>query len=427
MTTLQDHPSRYALTGELHARPFPRLSPESTAVFLVLRPAGHAADRDRAADLAHLRRLLDHYGAPRPDPDATHYHGPLGRYWIKWEQHTEIVTYTIFSDAPDSRPFAPSEFDVFPADWLAGAPGERITSALIRVTPHPGADAQVHASLSEWFVGESLAVAKVLDDAGVIASDFRIDPAGHLRMAVFAAPGTGERRIGRIVQRLCEIEVYKAMSMLGFVELRAAMPEINLLDSYLTELMTGMQGPEVEAEDTLHALLDVSVAPETLAAKLAFRFGATDAYEAIVYQRIGALRETRFMGRQGFGEFMMRRYEPAMRTVKSTERRLGSMAARAVRASELLRTRVDVERSAQNQTLLESMDQRAATQLRLQETVEGLSVVAISYYAVSLATYLLYPLAGRLGLEKGVLTAAITLPVVGLVWLMLRRLRNRIG
>jgi uncharacterized membrane-anchored protein len=124
---------------------------------------------------------------------------------------------------------------------------------------------------------------------------------------------------------------------------------------------------------------------------------------------------------------MMRRYEPAMRTVKSTERRLGSMAARAIRASELLRTRVDVERSAQNQQILASMDRRSDLQLRLQHTVEGLSVVAISYYAVSLATYLLYPLADTLGLAKGVLTAVITLPVVGLVWLMLRRLRSRLG
>merc|ERR1712173_134583 len=105
---------------------------------------------------------------------------------------------------------------------------------------------------------------------------------------------------------------------------------------------------------------------------------------------------------------MMRRYAPAMRTVKSTETRLHTLAARALRAADLLRTRVDVERSAQNQAILASMDRRADLQLRLQQTVEGLSVVAISYYAVSLATYLLYPLAGPLGVSKGLLTAAVT-------------------
>ena len=122
----------------------------------------------------------------------------------------------------------------------------------------------------------------------------------------------------------------------------------------------------------------------------------------------------------------MRRYEPAMRTVNSTQTRLAALSDRAMRAGDLLRTRVDVERSAQNQAVLESMDKRAAMQLRLQHTVEGLSVVAISYYAVSLTSYLIYPLTEATGVSKGMLTAAITLPVVGLVWLMVRRIRRHL-
>ena len=132
-------------------------------------------------------------------------------------------------------------------------------------------------------------------------------------------------------------------------------------------------------------------------AQSSFRFGATGAYEAIVNQRIEVLREDRFQGRQTFAEFMMRRFDPAMRTVKATERRLQTMAERAIRAGDLLRTRVDVERSAQNQKLLESMDKRADLQLRLQKTVEGLSVVAISYYAVNLVLYMVQPRGLRIG------------------------------
>ncbi len=157
---------------------------------------------------------------------------------------------------------------------------------------------------------------------------------------------------------------------------------------------------------------------------MAFRFGATWAYQAIVDQRIAVLREERFKGRQTFYEFMMRRYDPAMRTVRSTETRLTTLVDRARRAGELLRTKVDVERSAQNQALLESMDKRADLQLRLQKTVEGLSVVAISYYAVSLVGYLAYPLAELVGMTKGALTALITLPVVGAVWYLVHRIRR---
>ncbi|WP_432816977.1 DUF3422 family protein [Sulfitobacter sp. JB4-11] len=427
MAPIKDYPQRYALTGELHARPFPSLRAPSTAVFLAIKQPEDAANRDKSADLAHLIALLDHYGAPRPDAEATHYYGEMGKYWLKWEQHTELVTYTVFRKDMGERAFAPDEFDVFPDYWLDDAPGGRITSALLRLMPKPEQEAEITEKLSDWFVHESLAVASVLDGAAIVASDFRIDEAGHLRIAIFTDKTTGDRRTGRIVQRLCEIETYKSASMLGFSMVRWMSPQLNALDMKLTDLMARMRGPAALAEDTLHALLDISVELETLAVKTAFRFGATGAYQAIVNQRIEALREERFMSRQGFAEFMMRRYEPAMRTVQSTENRLKTMSERAIRASELLRTRVDVERSAQNQEILASMDKRADLQLRLQRTVEGLSVVAISYYAVSLVGYLLYPVAELAGISKGVLLAAVTLPVVGAVWWMVRRLRRHIS
>jgi uncharacterized membrane-anchored protein len=303
-------------------------------------------------------------------------------------------------------------------------PQARITSGLLRIMPRPATDTEIQPLLKDWFVAESLAAASVLDDAAVIASDFRVDPAGHLRFAVFVSPDTGKRRVGRIVQRLCEIETYKTMSMLGFVTVRDIADELNAIDLQLRALTATMRGSASRVEETLHQLLDVSVSLEQLDAATSYRFAATAAYEALVSQRISVLREARFLGRQGFGEFMMRRFEPAMRTVKAAQARLRAMSERAIRASDLLRTRVDVERSAQNQAILASMDRRSDLQLRLQRTVEGLSVVAVSYYAVSLMAYLIAPASDPLGTSKGVLTALITLPVVALVWWFLRRLRR---
>ena len=423
MPTIQDHPLRYRLSNELHARPFPSLQAPCRAVYLAVKKARGAASRDRALDLKHLTDLLDRYGTQHPQPGATHFSGQIGQHTLKWEQHTEFVTYTVFMEGLSDRPFDPADFAVFPEEWLAEAPGVRITSAMLRICARPEA-AEVEKLLDSWFVPESLAVSRVLDDDATVAGDFRIDPAGHLRFAVFARDGVGERRIGRIVQRLCEIETYKTMSMLGFSRVREISPRMGEIDDELTRLMADMthgHGPE---EDTLKALLSVSAELESLSAQTSFRLGATGAYEAIVEQRISVLREERFQGRQTFAEFMMRRYDPAMRTVKSTERRLETMANRAMRAGDLLRTRVEVQRSAQNQQLLESMNHRADMQLRLQKTVEGLSVVAISYYAVSLAGYLMYPMAEVTGLSKGLLTALITVPVVLLVWMAIKRIRH---
>lgn len=422
MPPIEDHPLRYKLANELHARPFPSMAGPCTAAYIAIKQPEDAVSRDRQKDLDHLIALLDRHGVAHPQPGATHYYGQIGKHWLKWEQHTEFVTYTVFSEIETERAFDPAEFEVFPADWLSSAPGQRVTSVLIDIRPRPD-DETISRQLDEWFVSESLAAASVIDDEAIVAGDFRIDSNGHLRFAVFSREGTSARRVGRIVQRLCEIETYKAMSMLGFARVRSIQPMLNALDTQLTTLMGAMSDDTASAEKTLQDLLSISTELETLSARVSFRFAATGAYEALVNQRIEVLREKRFQGRQHFGEFMMRRYAPAMRTVTSAERRLEAMSGRSIRAANLLRTRVDVERSAQNQALLESMDKRSDLQLRLQRTVEGLSVVAISYYAVSLVGYMLYPVSETTGLSKGMLTALVTLPVVLLVWWGVRRLR----
>jgi len=425
MTPIEDHPLRYQLTNELHARPFPVLTVPGTAVFLAVKQAPDAVARDRGLDLTHLIALLDRFGAPHPPPGATHYSGQIGRHVLKWEQHTEFVTYTVFTDGLSARAFDPADFAVFPQDWLADMPGTRLTSALMRIEAHDGDATAIKRHIRDWFEPESMAIAEVLDQSAVIASDFRIDPTGHSRIAVFVPATTGKRRVGRIVQRLFEIETYKTMAMLGLPVARDLGAEMNRLEERLVDLVADLRRPDANAAGTLDALLEVSAELEHMAMRHGYRFSATVAYSALVKQRIEVLRETRFLGRQSFREFMMRRFDPAMRTCLSTAARLENLTVRAERAGNLLRTRVDVERSEQNQKVLQSMNRRADLQLRLQRTVEGLSVVAISYYAVSLAGYLLYPLTEPLQVSKGMITAVVTVPVVGVVWWLIRRVHKR--
>ncbi|PIV76777.1 MAG: DUF3422 domain-containing protein [Rhodobacteraceae bacterium CG17_big_fil_post_rev_8_21_14_2_50_65_11] len=426
MQEFSDHPLRHDLAHELHARPFPAIAYGSQAALLALKTPSNAAARDRDADRAHLITLLDRHGAQHPRPDATHFSGQIGRYQLKWEQHTEFVTYMVHGPGLSDRPFDPAIWDVFPEDWLAQTTGLRVTSAHFRISDAVADDTEIPPALRNWFEPESLAVSRVLDDNAVLASDFRIDPAGHMRFAIFPRPATDQSRIGRIVQRLAEIETYKTMAMLGFPRARDLNARMAEIDSGLSALLADMSGKQSAPEVQLDRLLGYATDLENLMSRASFRFGATGAYEAIVQQRIEVLREERFEGRQTFAEFMLRRFDPAMRTVKSTERRLQSMTDRAFRAGELLRTKVEVDRSAQNQALLESMDRRAALQLRLQETVEGLSVVAISYYAVNLLAYLLAPVGAAVGVEKPWIAAALVLPVVIGVALTTRRIRKTV-
>jgi uncharacterized membrane-anchored protein len=411
MPTIADHPLRYALTNELHARPFPSVAAPSHAVYLAMKPA---TGSDRSAEWDHLLDFLNRFGAQHPQPDATHFSGQIGRFTLKWESHTEFVTYTIFTEGVVDHPFAADAFSVFPEDWLAAAPGQRISSAIIQIE-QTADEADMLAKVSKWFVPESIAISRVIDEALVVAADFRIDSAGHMRFAVFARDEVGTRRIGRVVQRLCEIETYKSMAMLGLMRAREMSGELALIDTKLTSLLSDMAGTATDPANVLSQLLEVSAQVENMSVQSAYRFAATGAYEKIVNQRIEVLRE-----------FMVRRFDPSMRTVNATERRLQVMSDRALRAGELLRTKVDVERSAQNQALLTSMDKRAELQLRLQKTVEGLSIVAVSYYAVNIVLYLLGPLEKTMAISKTILAAGVTPMVLICVWLLLRNIKKKI-
>ena len=117
-----------------------------------------------------------------------------------------------------------------------------------------------------------------------------------------------------------------------------------------------------------------------------------------------------------------------MRTCRTVSERQETLSGKLARAADLLRTRVDVELEQQNRDVLQSMNRRAKLQLRLQQTVEGLSVAAVSYYVVGLISYLAHG-AEDAGMHLDpTIVAAISVPfVVAAIALIVRRIRRRNG
>ena len=71
------------------------------------------------------------------------------------------------------------------------------------------------------------------------------------------------------------------------------------------------------------------------------------------------------------------------------------------------------------------MNQHTRMQLRLQQTVEGLSVLAISYYAISIIGYMIKPAMHYLSDHDSSRWLGFSTPVVVLtVWYLVRRLRS---
>ncbi|MDD2869481.1 DUF3422 family protein [Neomegalonema sp.] len=431
---LHEHPRRAALINELHARPAPALTAPCRMAHLAFKRIERAIDRDRSIDRAHMAALCARFGVAPPAPEAGHHFADFGRFRVKWEMHSEFVAYTIFAEGVSERPFAENPMRLLPNDWLASAPGVAVAAIHAELRPWEGAspgEAGPPPEAAGQFTGESLAGCATAGGAARVFGDFRLDAEGFTRFLMLTRPEASPRQMGRMAQRLLEIETYRAMSMLALPVMREIGPRLAEAESALVETTQAISAPERGAEGddraSLARLTSVSAEIEAMTARTAFRLGAARAYGAILWDRIAALREERIEGVQTLQEFMTRRYAPAMRTVESGGERLENLSARATRASDLLRARVDVALAEQNQALLHSMDRRADLQLRLQETVEGLSVVAIGYYAVSLAGYLLGPLAAKIGVEPKILTALSVPPILFGVWLFLKRLKSRIA
>lgn len=424
MVQFSEHKLRRMLVNEVHARPFERLQAPVRASHIALLLGEGDSERDRA----HLAELCRQHGLPPPDDDATHYSGDFGNFRCKWERHTEFTTYTFFRDGPFDHPFEEAPISRVPEQWLAGVPGELLVASHLAVEPSGGVEPDI-GELHRHFAPESLTGSRMAGGNAEGWTDFRLHEDGFGRILVRDF-GLRSRQAGRLVQRLLEIETYRILALLALPLAREATTGISESARRLATItgqMADIEGLEDE-RDMLGELIALAVRMEMLVSQTAYRFSAAQAYYALVETRIAELREERIEGLQTIREFMDRRLAPAIRTCRATALRQERLAERIARATAMLRARVDIALEAQNRDLLRSMNRRAKLQLRLQQTVEGLSVAAISYYLVGLVNY-----AAKGARDVGVpvpvdLVTGLSIPaVILLVWAALHRIRKSLS
>ena len=423
MTPFPEHPQRRALIDEVHARPYLLLrAPTRLSHLAVLTgEGGQEAERD------HLARLCQAFNVPPPPRDAALFTVRLGGLLFRWERHTEFSAYTFVADGPFEQPFKDPPAARLPADWLKALPGETISAVHIAIEPASAPDRAVEQT-SALFDNNTVIGSAVHGEKARVWTDVRVHADGYGRFLVKDL-GLNQRQLGRLAQRLVEINSYSLLAMLAYPIARAALPRIAALERELSQSVKTLSGLSGLGDERtlLDRLSALAAEAEAIGAATSYRFSAAKAYSALVAQRFEDLRATRLEWMQPLDEFMLRRLAPAMETCASVATRQDSLSVRVARASDLLRTRVDVALEAQNRDLLRSMNRRARAQLRLQQTVEGLSVAAISYYVVGLVVY-----AAKAAHGAGVkidpdLAAGIAIPiVVGLVWFAIRRLRKAV-
>ena len=418
------YPQRHALHNEVHARP-----PEAMTAPIAISHVVMLADPgQRDASRAHVAELLRNQHLPMPDAASTHVRMELGAYRIRWEMHTEFVTWT-FIRSLDAPPFGAQEpataTQVVPQDWLAALPGQCLSSVHLWALPisDTATDVMVRRMLQE----DTLVASTVADGYAEVYTDFAIHADGFSRMVLLAG-GITPRRLGRLVQQLLEIETYRMAALMGLPAAREAAEVLASAERELAELAGAIRSASRHEEpQLLDRLTRLAGQVESQHATSHSRFSASSAYFELVDRRIGDIAESRLAGLQTIREFMDRRLSPARSTCQWATRRQDALSQRVSRISNLLRTRVEIEQQQSSQALLGAMNQRQGLQLKLQTTVEGLSVAAITYYTVGLIAYLAkgaQPLGWPISAES---TAALAIPVVALaVWWSIRQLHRKI-
>ena len=418
----ESHPLRRELHDEVHARPPVSLQIPSRVSYVALVSEAENIQAERL----HLAALCARYGKPAPDANANHYIVDLGPFRIKWERHAEFTRYKVIAEGTSEDPFGDPPINLLPPDWIAALKGRTLVSTTIALLPY--VDNINYGQLSKrHFSGNTLIGSTVGEGAALALTDLRIQQDGSSRLLIFDSHLT-ERQAGRTVQRLLEIDTYRMMALLALPVARALNPFLTASERELAQITTLMQDGARDDAALLERLTKLQAAIESRYADHHYRFSAAAAYYDLVQRRIAELREERLQGLQTFREFMERRLVPAMSTCKTVSEGIEALSERVARSTNLLATRVGMVREQQNQKLLEETARRAKLQLRLQQTVEGLSVAAISYYVVGLVGYAAKALkSGGVAIDPDLAMGLAVPVVIALAAIGIRNIRKHLA
>lgn len=376
------HPLRAELYNELHSRPFQILPCPAQVTHIALL----TTNEQRQQQFRHLQELHELLDETPPEQDTSCFEATFGNLRIRREMHMEFAAYTFIDLAPknDAEPFRDTALALLPKGWLDQLAGTVVAAFHLDLQ---GAENGPNTDLGlvrPWFEGQRLVGSSPLEGKARVWGTFQLHSDGFGRFMVLNH-SLSNSQLGRLSHRLIEIETYRLMSLLALPLAREITPNLNEMDQQLAVITQALSdNQDVDEQEILAELTQIAARIEAYRARSTFRFSATRAYHRLVLTRLEELREDELSGHLTITEFMTRRLTPAVKTCESVGDRLEDLSRRVDRASDMMRTRVELAIQSQNQQLLSSMDRRSKIQLMMQHTVEGFSVVAISYYLISL-------------------------------------------
>ncbi len=411
----EPHPLRSAVISEVHARPYAEITPPRRVLHFAFMCNAELAEKDRNAFSSYCAER----GQRGPDRNARFHKLDLANGLVRWEQHTEFITYSWGFPDNDKTPFETAATSFMQVMQGLPQPGPHLVSVDLLYT-----EKSLVADWKAIFDESSLTACHTAEGKALAATDFRMTTDGFIRFLVLG-DNVAPVRAGALVLQLLEMETYRSLCLLGLPMAHELQPQISASEQQLAAVTSQLL--EAAGIDTNRSLLQkiTSLAGEIEASssKSQYRFAASWAYYQIVRNRVEELKEEQVGELPTLSRFLERRIAPAVRTCGTVEDRQERLAEKLARAANLLRTRVDIELEQQNADILKSMNRRSDQQLRLQQTVEGLSIAAISYYVVQLLYQVLAPVLVDAVMPEKLLKAALVVVSVAVVAILVRKIR----
>lgn len=423
LSKIATHPLREKLYNELHNRPFQSISPPAQITHIAIQHKGKLKQEEHE----FISLLCNRFQVNSPAKSMPCFYQNFGLFSLRWERHLEYSTYTFSHEAPlTEKPFIKNAIDYVPSNWFEKMPGE-VISAVHVVIESENIDSYINHKVEPFFDNMPLIASAPVNSQAKVWSSFKLHEDGFGRFLIYQQD-LSPAQLGRLVQQLLQLDTYRLMATLGLPLAQAINSELNQLDLQLQQVTTYIAlGTDKSDRDLLTQVSKIAAKVEDYRSQSTYRFSATNAYYDVALQRMEELKEEEIPGYMTIQEFLMRRITPAVKTCQTASSHLEDISRRVTRASDLLRTRVEMVLQEQNQTLLKSMNHRAHVQMRLQQTVEGLSVAAISYYGMQLFETMLTSLPS-FGIEYNHdLVSGFAVPVViGIVFIGTRIIHKRL-
>jgi uncharacterized membrane-anchored protein len=423
LSKITTHPLREKLYNELHNRPFPSISSPAQITHIAIQHQGELKQKEHE----FISLLCDRFQVSSPAKSMPCFYQDFGLFCLRWERHLEYSTYTFIHQAPlTDKPFIKNAIDYVPSNWFEKMPGQ-VINAVHLVIESENIDKAITHPVEQYFDNMALIASAPVHSQAKVWSSFKLHDDGFSRFLIYQQD-LSTAQIGRLVQQLLQLDTYRLMATLGLPLAQAINSELNQLDLQLQQVTTFIAlGSDKSDRELLTEVSKIAAKIGDYRSQSTYRFSATNAYYDVALQRMEELKEEEISGYMTLQEFLMRRITPAVKTCQTASNHLEDISRRVTRASDLLRTRVDMVLQEQNQKLLKSMNHRAHIQMRLQQTVEGLSVAAISYYGMQLFETMLTSLP-TFGIKYNhELVSGFAVPIViGIVFIGTRLIHKRL-